>query len=96
MLANLDFSAVATYKARGSKNSADSLIQDPSNGDTISDISNNGIRAAGFFNFPVCDGKTAFVNWGRPASQQDMTIYPCTPLTGDLAHCDEEGYLPCS
>jgi hypothetical protein len=66
----------------------------PSGGVTVTDL---GIRSTGFTNFPVCSGKTAFVNWGITKNKQNMDIYPCDTLKGDNVHCDEgNGWPACA
>lgn len=86
-------SAVRTWKANGMNNGAQSSLN-YTDAAVLEDFSTQGIRSAGFTNFPVCDGKTAFANWGIP--HKDMDNYPCQPLTGDLAHCDEQGWGGCA
>jgi len=86
-------SAVNTYKKNNNQNNAPALnASDPG---VIEDFAQNGIRAAGFTNFPICGGRTAWVRWGTNPEQQNMDVYPCDPLTGDQAHCDDPGWGGC-
>jgi hypothetical protein len=64
-LADYHSSAVRTFKANGNKNGAQSSLNYTDQG-VIEDFSSQGIRSTGFTNFPVCSGKTAFVNWAIP------------------------------
>jgi hypothetical protein len=72
----LHHSAVAGYKANGNKNGWG--VADPTNPDTLSDIYDNGIQAAGVVQIPVCSGKEAIGNWESVSQGKKKSAnYPC-------------------
>ncbi|KAM0796585.1 hypothetical protein BDR22DRAFT_825040 [Usnea florida] len=69
--------AVAGYKANGNKNGWP--VADPTNPDTLNNIYDNGIQAAGVVQIPVCSGKEATENWDNysSGSGKKTANYPC-------------------
>ena len=55
--------AVSSFNANGQKNGWPLI--DASNDDQLNDIFNNGIRAVGVVQIPVCTADEAFNNWSR-------------------------------
>ena len=63
MTADHSFSAVNSFNANGQKNGWPLI--DASNDDQLNDIFDNGIRAVGVVQIPVCTADEAFNNWDR-------------------------------
>ncbi|KAG8530286.1 uncharacterized protein KY384_004788 [Bacidia gigantensis] len=64
--------AVATYKKNNNANGAPEI--DAGSPDAVSDIYDNGIRAAGITTIPVCKADEAWNNWQKQAKTPN---YPC-------------------
>ena len=72
----IQYSAVAGYKANENKNGWG--VADPTNPDTLNDIYDNGIQAAGVVQIPVCSGKEAIANWESVSQGKKKSAnYPC-------------------
>lgn len=69
--------AVNSFQANGQKNGG-TPPADPSSDSLISSIQDNGIRAAGIINIPVCTAKEATDNWSSVSSGKKKSAhYPC-------------------
>lgn len=58
-------SAVNSFRANGQKNGWPLI--DASNDDQLNDIFDNGVRAVGVVQIPVCTADEAFNNWSKIA-----------------------------
>ena len=65
--------AVNTFKANGNANGAAAI--DVSTTGAVEDIADNGVRAVGVFNIPVCGAEEAYENWKN--KKDDLENYPC-------------------
>ncbi len=70
-------SAVESFKANGNKNGWGSI--DMTNGDAVNAIVENGLRAPGVSQLPVCTPQEAFNNWANHGriGHSDPRNYPC-------------------
>ena len=67
--------AVNSYRAAGNENGGPPA--DPTNEGTLDDIFNNGIRAAGVIQIPVCTADEAQSNWSNIARKGKSVHFPC-------------------
>jgi hypothetical protein len=70
--------AVNSFNANGKKNGWPLI--DATNNDQLNDIFNNGIRAVGVVQIPVCTAEEAFGNWerhGRISGGDLSAHFPC-------------------
>ena len=55
------YSALNTYAANNNQNGGTEI--DPTSEDALNDIFDNGIRAAGVIQIPVCSAQEAYTGW---------------------------------
>ncbi len=65
-------SSVNSFRANGNKNGYKAALDDQN---TLWDMAENGVIAAGVINFPICSGKEASENWSKGSN--DNPNYPC-------------------
>ena len=65
-----------TFNANGKKNGG--TLADPTNGDFISSVQDNGVQAAGIVTIPVCSAEEATKNWNTVSGGGKKSAhYPC-------------------
>jgi hypothetical protein len=90
-ISDLIAGSVNTYVANGNANGGPAA--NPTDSQTIQDLTNQDITAPGYITLPVCSPQIALASWSNP-SQSNATApgYPCNPLQG-LTKCSAYTYV---
>lgn len=65
-------SSISSFRANGNKNGYKATLHDKN---TLWDMAEDGVTAAGVTNFPICSGKEASDNWMN--GPEENPNYPC-------------------